>query len=104
MTQRSKFKSKQAQRYLDYKTQIGWTAKAAGAQPSHAPFQVTATAYIKSPDMDVDNLAKSFMDGLNKIAWHDDRQVILLHIKKIYVDKPEDERAEIEIEEATIHG
>lgn len=100
MTQRSKYKSKQAQRYLDYKEQIGWTAKAAGALPRHSPYEVTATVYIdrKKPDMDVDNLAKAFLDGLNTIAWHDDRQVVLLHVKKIYVNG-EEECAEIEINE-----
>jgi crossover junction endodeoxyribonuclease RusA len=97
MTQRSKFISKQAQRYLAYKDQIGWEAKAAGIRPTHSPYEVKANVYMDCTkrDMDVDNLAKAYLDGLNGIAWHDDRQVILLHIKKIYVT--EDERAEIEI-------
>lgn len=101
MTQRSKFKSKSAQKYLAYKAQIGWEAKARGAKASHAPYRVKATAYIshKKRDMDVDNLAKSFLDGLNGIAWHDDRQVIGLTVEKVYVNHEYQERAEIEIEE-----
>jgi crossover junction endodeoxyribonuclease RusA len=101
MTQRSKYKSTQAQRYLDYKEQLGWIAKALGSKPSHAPFTVSATAYIscKKKDMDIDNLAKSFMDGLNGIAWHDDRQVMALTVRKVYVDSVHEERAEIEITE-----
>jgi crossover junction endodeoxyribonuclease RusA len=101
MTQRSKFVSKQAQRYLAYKDQIGWEAKAAKAKLSHAPFKVSAKAYIdcNKPDMDVDNLAKAFLDGLNKIAWHDDRQVTSLLVEKFYVT--ENERVEIEIVEVS---
>lgn len=101
MTQRSKFKSPQAQRYLAYKEQVGWEAKAAGAKPTKMPCEVKAVVYldIKKTDMDVDNLAKSLMDGLNKIAWEDDRQVTDLTICKRFVLGPKDERAEIEIRE-----
>lgn len=101
MTQRSKYKSKQAQRYLNYKAVVGWEAKAAGAKPSKMPFEVTIKVYIdiKKPSMDVDNLAKSFLDGLNKVAWEDDRQVMKLQISKHYVLGPKDERSEIELTE-----
>lgn len=103
MTQRSKFKNKQAQRYLAYKEQIGWEAKAAGVRLSHGPFQVSAKLFIdcSKPDMDVDNLGKAIMDGMNGIAWHDDRQVIRLEVEKEYVTKASDEKAVIEIKEVS---
>lgn len=65
------------------------------------PFSIKVSVFmdIKKPDMDVDNLAKAYMDGLNKIAWEDDRQVMRLYISKQYVLGDKDERAEIEINE-----
>jgi Holliday junction resolvase RusA-like endonuclease len=38
---------------------------------------------------DVDNVAKIILDGLNKVAWDDDTQVVELHIKKGYAENPE---------------
>jgi Holliday junction resolvase RusA-like endonuclease len=38
---------------------------------------------------DVDNIAKIILDGLNKVAWDDDTQVVELHIKKGYAENPE---------------
>jgi Holliday junction resolvase RusA-like endonuclease len=99
MTQRSKFSNKTAQRYLAYKEQIGWEAKAAGCkEPLIGKIEVSAKAYIKllSREIDIDNLAKAFLDGLNKIAWYDDQQVVRLIMDKIYVGHASEERAEIE--------
>ena len=47
---------------------------------------------------DIDNIAKSILDGLNGIAYIDDRQVVELQISKQYT--LEETRAEIEIKEA----
>ena len=40
--------------------------------------------YIKKPDSD--NIAKSILDGLNKVAFKDDSAVNELHIQKMYGD------------------
>ena len=37
---------------------------------------------------DLDNLAKSVLDALNGIAWHDDAQIVELHLGKTYVQSP----------------
>lgn len=37
---------------------------------------------------DTDNIAKSILDSLNKIAYLDDKQVVDLQVKKLYADKP----------------
>lgn len=37
---------------------------------------------IKKPD--IDNLAKSILDGMNGIVWKDDSQIVSLHITKVY--------------------
>ena len=42
--------------------------------------------YDKKPD--TDNIAKSILDGLNKIAWLDDKQVVNLKVKKFYGTVP----------------
>lgn len=36
----------------------------------------------KKPD--IDNIAKIFLDALNKLAYYDDVQVVNLHVKKVY--------------------
>lgn len=102
MTQRSKYKSKQAQRYLDYKQTIGWTAKSSGCnEPQAGKMQVNAKFFIRlqGREMDIDNLAKSLLDGLNGIAWYDDMQVSRLILEKEYVGTKQEEHAEVEIHE-----
>jgi len=37
---------------------------------------------IKKPD--IDNLAKSVLDGMNGIVWRDDSQIVSLHVTKVY--------------------
>lgn len=50
---------------------------------------------IKKPD--ADNLAKVVLDSLNKVAYHDDTQVVDLSVKRFYADNP---RVVVIIEEA----
>ena len=40
----------------------------------------------KKPDCD--NIAKIILDSLNKIAYHDDSQVVDLHVNKRYAEMP----------------
>jgi crossover junction endodeoxyribonuclease RusA len=49
--------------------------------------------------MDVDNVAKSVLDGLNGVAYEDDNQVVELLVRKYKVTRKEEERVEIEIRE-----
>jgi Holliday junction resolvase RusA-like endonuclease len=37
---------------------------------------------IKKPD--IDNLAKSILDGMNGVIWKDDSQIVSLHVTKVY--------------------
>jgi len=50
--------------------------------------------------LDVDNIAKSVLDGLNGITYEDDDQVVELLVRKYKVKSKADERVEIEIREA----
>lgn len=45
--------------------------------------------YIKKPD--IDNIAKIVLDGLNKVAYEDDKQITSLLIKKNYVHCEEEQ-------------
>lgn len=49
---------------------------------------------VKKPD--IDNIVKSILDSLNKIAYDDDSQVVKCDIEKFYDENP---RVEVEIEE-----
>jgi len=40
----------------------------------------------KKPD--IDNIAKTFLDGMNGVVFKDDTQVIDLHVKKVYSAVP----------------
>jgi len=51
---------------------------------------------IRPKKIDCDNCAKIVLDALNKIAYHDDRQVVELHVHKYYAERP---RVEIMIRE-----
>lgn len=37
--------------------------------------------------VDLDNLSKAVLDGLNGICWEDDRQVFALHLVKVVCEK-----------------
>ena len=37
---------------------------------------------VKKPD--IDNIVKAVFDGLNSVAWHDDKQIVKLIAEKIY--------------------
>ena len=86
----------------DYETKI---AKA-GAKVIHEPFTergvtVTVECYFSNKvHSDIDNVIKSAMDGLNGIAYEDDRLVDELHGYIFYCEKGE-ERLVIKISGAT---
>lgn len=37
---------------------------------------------------DIDNVAKALLDGLNRVLWHDDAQVVTLQASKCYAAEP----------------
>jgi len=96
MTQRGKFVSRAAQRYLAYKNQVAWFAKQARIRPVEGPVEVEGVVYIHGGrEGDVDNYCKTLLDALNGIAWVDDRQVRRATVEKRKVDTAKEERAEI---------
>lgn len=98
MTQRSKFTSKQAERYLLYKLKVGWIARQNRVKEMDGPVSVEVYVYLyRGRQGDVDNYGKAITDALNGIAYRDDEQV-----KRLVVEKrgcgPDEERAEVTIE------
>lgn len=104
MTGKSKWTNASAMKYLIYKGEIGQWAKCKIKAPSDKKIMVSVVVYLhgKTTEMgkdgDVDNYLKSALDGLNKIAFTDDRQVINAMVGKVPCGKDE-ERMEIVIKE-----
>lgn len=48
--------------------------------PKGTPKRVESYPFDQRPD--IDNIFKAFLDGLNGVAYHDDKQVIEAHIVK----------------------
>jgi Holliday junction resolvase RusA-like endonuclease len=98
------------QKTKTYEDEIRLMAKAAmgGSEPLETPVTVAiyirvgipasfskqkrkdALANILKPTKkpDIDNIAKCFLDGMNGIVYLDDKQVVSLHITKVYAETP----------------
>lgn len=85
----------------EYEKLVGWVAKCMGCRPMEGPIAATIDVYHRSK-LDVDNVAKSILDGLNGVAYIDDAQVVELLVRKHRVNNTADERVEIEIREAGV--
>lgn len=96
MTQRGKWVKPNAKRYLDYKQIIALETRKYFPQPFEGPIEVSIQFYLQPPKKipkgrtgptvkpDIDNLIKGVFDGMNKIAWNDDAQVIKVVSSKHY--------------------
>ena len=96
------------QKTKDYESIVGWSARSVyKGNPNENPMFVTLNIYFRLPkktknkegdwcmkNVDVDNIAKSVLDGLNGIVWDDDKQVVDLRVKKYWSINP---RIEVEI-------
>lgn len=123
MTQRGKYMSKSAMKYLNYKAYLKHHAKiqAQGKQFDKQPLEVQirfrmpvpaswspkkrsaalGRYHMKKPD--ADNLVKGVFDSLNKIVWADDNQVAKLSAVKVYGEEPGIEVLIKELVEADSH-
>lgn len=74
-----------------------WAKKSMGKKkPTEKAVRVMLNIYIKRPKTnktkqhtqtpDVDNLAKSILDGINEIVFVDDKQIVELQIGKYWAD------------------
>lgn len=112
MTQRGKYTSIPAQRYLSYKRVIAWEAKQHVKTPLDGAISVKLGFVYPIPERwskakkaqamnnellpkvkpDIDNVIKGVFDALNGVAWVDDNRVVSVEAYKRY-----GERAQISI-------
>ena len=84
-------------RTREYEELVGWYAKQCIPEPLKGDIELHIKVYVKNNVFpDIDNIAKAIMDGLNGVAYKDDRQVVCLSVQRI---KGREERVEIELEE-----
>lgn len=86
-----------AKRTRDYEKLIGLSYRANGGKAHSGPVSVELVFYV-SRMSDIDNLVKAVLDGLNGVAWVDDRQVCRLMVDRIKDPNP---RIEMIIERIT---
>lgn len=79
-----------------YQQLVGWEAKKVCKQPLTGPVEVSMKLFSRSR-FDLDNVAKSILDGMCGICYVDDVQVEVLHVTKQAVKNKREERAEIEV-------
>lgn len=80
----------------EYQQLVGWIARKSCKKPLKGPVAVFMRLYTKGR-FDIDNVAKSILDGMNGICYLDDEQVNLLIVAKEKVENEQNERAEIEV-------
>lgn len=67
-----------------YEEFVGVCAKAAGAVPLDGDVAITIFVFVQSGRHgDIDNYVKAVLDGLNGIAYRDDRQVVQIFAAKV---------------------
>jgi len=84
----------------DWETFVGWSYRQASGPLFPGLVRIVMHFYYRrkrSERVDLDNLIKSMLDGLNKVAWNDDAQVRFLMADLMYVK--EAPRVEMSIEE-----
>ena len=81
----------------EYEQLVGWIAKKQILSPLDGDIALHIKVYVKNNVYpDIDNIAKSIMDGLNKIAFKDDKQVSYLTVQRI---RGPEEKTIVELEE-----
>ena len=91
------------ERTVEYEQTVGLCARAAvqGCEALECPVAVAIDLYLHGKRrIDVDNCAKSILDGMNKIVYLDDNQVVDLRVRKLREKNREHQRVEIEVREA----
>lgn len=104
MTRKGKYVNKAAKKYLAYKNLVGVTARNLGIDiKKRKSVGVKVYLYGKTTsfgrDGDVDNYLKTALDGLNGIAYEDDREIESVWAEKLRAESKEMERMEIYLDE-----
>lgn len=84
-------------RTKQYEELVAWKTKEVIKEPLTGNVAVYIKVYVKGDVFpDLDNIAKSILDGMNKVAYYDDKQVACLAVQRI---KSREEKVEVELEE-----
>lgn len=75
----------------------GWPA---GGRDGEFTVRATFYTFAKS-HRDIDNMLKLVLDGLNKVAWKDDHQVVKIHAEKIPVASKQEARTVVLVYEVS---
>lgn len=78
-----------------YKAGVLWKARQQGMQPMGGALALYVNVYRAAKRGDLDNYAKVLGDALNGVAYHDDSQVVELHMWRH--DDRKNPRVEVEI-------
>ncbi|HHX28558.1 MAG TPA: RusA family crossover junction endodeoxyribonuclease, partial [Firmicutes bacterium] len=72
---------------LEYEQLVAAEALAQGVRKIEGPVGIEAEFYVLRgrSEPDADNLLKALFDGLKGVAYDDDRQIIYIDAKKVYV-------------------
>jgi crossover junction endodeoxyribonuclease RusA len=84
-----------------HEEKIGWAWKEKGpkAWPLDGRYAVRIDFFFAmKTTADIDNLIKSVLDGLNGLAWKDDRQVMSVRAEKMELDPGEPELTYVAVE------
>ena len=90
------------ERTREYEEAVGLCARAAVQGAAlECPVAVAIDLYLHGKRrIDVDNCAKSILDGMNGVVYLDDNQVGDLRVRKIGENNRKNQRVEIEVREA----
>lgn len=91
------------ERTKEYEQTVGWHARAAVqvCEALECPVAVAIDLYLHGKRrIDVDNCAKSILDGMNGIVYEDDNQVVDLRVRKLRESNRKNQRVEVEVWEA----
>ena len=90
------------ERTVEYERLVGLCAAAArSGDVLECPVAVKIDLHLHGKRrIDVDNCAKSILDGMNKIVYLDDNQVVDLRVRKLQEKDKMRQRVEIEVREA----
>lgn len=79
-----------------YEKQVGMMARQVFPRPLTGPVALEVKLFFTSRPGDLDNYVKAISDGLNGIAWQDDRQVVELQAS-LQKARGSRERAEVTV-------
>ncbi|MCX6378859.1 MAG: RusA family crossover junction endodeoxyribonuclease [Armatimonadetes bacterium] len=77
-------KKKRPEEHNKWKARVAKSAKEViPVSPTSLPVEVSITTYVTTTTIDVDNVIKPILDGMNGVAYDDDKQVYRVTSERI---------------------